>query len=105
MKYLLIVSLALLLGACGDTVSQSASGGGSNQISTGSSNANIGQPKVDKDGKAVGGTGTVGVTGADGYLPGHCPVEVAPVESLIGCSAESYKECHCYDPQNPAQSG
>jgi len=97
LKHMGLVYAAFILVSlygCGDTTNQSASGYGTNIIASGSADGNL-APKEDEF------STTRAVTG--GYLPSHCPVEMAPVEPVIGCSEGSFAECSCWDPTNPAQ--
>lgn len=97
-----VLFIAVSLAGCGDTFSQSASGHGTNIIAE----QDVGAVSSDEN-PVPSPSSTAGVASIDGggHLPAHCPIEVAPVEALVGCSVESFQECSCWDPTNPAQSG
>ena len=89
----------IALYGCGDTSSMSASGQGRNAIAEG--DITITDTVNEKD-IPDGGAGIESVE--DGHLPAHCSIVFAPVEPVVGCSVDSFNECKCYDPTNPAQA-
>ena len=90
-----LLSVSVLQG-CGDTNSQSATGGGSN-FNAGEdikSSNNTENNSSGDDGGGVDGQG-----GVDGN--GMC-LSIPP--ALPGCSHQSWLDCVCYDPNNPDQN-
>ena len=85
----MIIVAVLFLAACGDE--GNVSSGTGHEIDDGAL-ANT-----------IGTTRATPVTPVGGHLPAHCPEVFRPVEALVGCSAQSFIDCVCYDPLNPAQ--
>ena len=91
--------ILLALYGCGDTVSQSATGGGSN---CNSHDGNCATTNVLPEAASPTLPEVSTFSSDSDHIPAHCAV---PVEALPGCSEGSFEDCSCYDPHNPAQSG
>ena len=51
------------------------------------------------------GAGIAEIPGLEPDVPAHCAkLGYTYVKKLIGCSRQSYIDCKCYDPSNPAQT-
>ena len=97
----IIVAISLY-GCGGDSVSQSATGGGNNCSSKDGSCSVASQYPISASDGVSGTSGTFGVSGTSSHVPAHCTAAPA---ALPGCSHQSYLDCTCYDPNNDQQSG
>ena len=90
--YILILLLSGLIYGCGDTVSQSTSGGGSNSISTGKGDSAV--ITIPESSSAEGGDASVNAARAASN-PQNCPVQ-PPIHPT--CSVTSQLNCGCVLP-------
>ena len=85
MKYIIFAFAFAALYGCGDTISQSSTGYGTNIIAESDANSSTNEDK-----------GEVGITGVTSIRPEHCSV-TPPVHPQ--CSQASYDACECVPPK------